>query len=228
MHAAGDRVVVRRLVFLPVAVLGAALAVTAAAATDPHAEKKHLTKADMALASRIVPTRADLGAGWVATKPPRFDDAGEMKCPGFDPAFSGFTITGRAHSAFRHPAGALLQSAVQLFESVEDARGDFQAGAKPAVARCVATLFKKEMLASGVQARVVSTRMVASPRIGELSALYRFVFEMSASGKRISLHVDLLAFQHGRAIVVLFFWNLRRPFPGELNLAANVAARAVT
>jgi hypothetical protein len=77
-----------------VLVLGTAAAL---AASDPHKERERLRPADMALARRATIKAADLVSGW-KRMPVGSDD--DSKCPGFDPDFSAFTITGKASSLF--------------------------------------------------------------------------------------------------------------------------------
>jgi hypothetical protein len=205
------------------AVLAVAVPVASAArGRDPHAERLRLTRADTAAAARTDLRRADLGSGWIALRPAPFD-ASEDPCPSFDPDFSGFTITGRAHSRFQHPTGAAIESEVDVFRSASDARQDFEAGAKPALVRCMRTMFERNPPAG---ARFVSGRTAAAPGLGDRSALYRFRFELTALGRRIPLAADFLVFQRGRTIATLFAANLRRPLPGELALARAMATRA--
>ena len=92
MRLAGRRALV---VLLVLALAGAFAAV--AAAKDPRREQERLTPADMALAGRVSVRPTDLPRGWQQTAVP--PENGSMSCPGFDPDFSRFTITGKSRSA---------------------------------------------------------------------------------------------------------------------------------
>jgi hypothetical protein len=208
-----------------VAAVGVALCTAALAGTDPRAEKKQLTKADMALAARSVLRPADLSPEWTATTPSPFDQKAP-ECPGYAPDFSRFTITGRAHAAFKGPAGARIESEVDVLKTRADARRDFALGAQPLLADCLATLVPKQMQAAGVEAQVVSAKMTSTPRIGERSAFYHLAFQLTAAGQRIPLYIDVVAFLRGRTIGAVDFVNALQPLPDEVGLVQKLAARA--
>src|SRR5438552_1184584 len=101
----------------------------ALAATDPHHERERLRPADMTLARKATIKATDLASGWQRRTVGRDDGS---KCPGFDPDFSAFTITGKASSLYaRLSVGAVL-STVEVYKTRAQAIGDFRTGAKPA------------------------------------------------------------------------------------------------
>ncbi len=156
------------------------------------------------------------------------DDDDDMSCPGFDPDFSMFTITGKADAGFAHPSGASVISFSEVYASRAQAIGDFRKGAKPAIARCLRWAFEQETKTKpepGLTMRVLSSRMLSSPRLGERSASYRMVVSASASGRTFRMYVDMLVFQKGRAIGALMATTAFEPLAGRRTLAARMLAR---
>ena len=203
-----------------VVALGTAAAL---AATDPHAEQEQLRPADMALARRTTLTAADLASGW-KRRPVGPDD--NSKCPGFDPDFSAFTITGKASSLFTRQGGGAVVSGVEVYKTRAQAIGDFRTGAKPALAKCLSHVFKVGLeRGTGGTARTTSSRMVPAPRVGERSALYRLVGTLTVQGRTIRVYMDVLAFQRGRSITSLVSSGLGGPIRGQTAVARLIAAR---
>ena len=212
--------------FRPVlaALLVLSFAATATAAErDPRREELRLNAADNALAARIAVTRADLGAGWRAARVPKSEE--QTTCPGFNPDLSRFTITGKATTAYGHTAGASVVSAVEVYESRAEAIGDFNAAAKPAVARCLKYALERSLRASGAPARVTSARVFAAPRVGEQRIAYRVVVLVAVNGAPFRMYVDVVVLQRGRSIVALFFTKAERPLAARSRVARAVAAR---
>lgn len=206
----------------------AALTLVAAtvAAPDPRAEKERLNPRDMTLARNELLTRSDLAPGWRRT-PSSPDDDEPTRCPGWNPDFSAFTITGKAKADFEHSrAGASILSTVEVYATRRQAVGDFSTGAKPGLARCLRSLLDEAFSRQrGVEARVVSARMLGGPVIGERSATYRLVARVRAGGSPIPAYFDVHVFQRGRSIAVLFFTGVAVRVPDQLALARTVAAR---
>lgn len=219
-----ESVLVRRSGLVLAAVLFAVGAAGALAATDPHDEQERLRPADMALARRTTLKATDLASGWtrMRTSP---DDA-DSECPGFDPDFSAFTITGKAESMFgRRGVGAVL-SAVEVYATRAQAIGDFRTGSKPGLAKCLRHAFEKDFArGAGGRARTISSRMVPAPRVGERSAFYRLVGTLTVQGRTMRVHMDVLAFQRGRSITVLFSTGFGGPILGQTAVARVLAAR---
>ncbi len=195
---------------------------SAAIGVNPRLEKKQLSRADNARAARGLVKRSDL-PGWKVDKPGPFDDE-PSGMPGCDPDLSMFTITGRAHSAFQHPAGGTVDSEVDIFESTSDARGDFIASEAALTGRCLRAVFAKE---GGKTVRLVSARKMPASSIGDRTTAFRAVISVKTPRARVSIYVDFLAFQQGRAIGEIFVSNPLRPLPHMLEaLARFMAARS--
>jgi hypothetical protein len=195
----------------------------ALAATDPHDEQERLRPADMALARRTTLKATDLASAWKRVPAPSEDSNG--KCPGFDPDFSAFTITGKARSVFARQGGAVV-SAVEVYKTRAQAIGDFRTGAKPTFAKCLRHAFETEFArGAGGTARTISSRMVTAPRLGERSALYRLVGTLTVQGRTIRVYMDVLAFQRGRSVTALFSSGFGGPIRGQTAVGRLIAAR---
>jgi len=214
---------VRRSGLALVAAVFALGTAAALAATDPHHEQERLRPADMTLARRTTLRAADLASGW-KRMPVGSDD--DSKCPGFDPDFSAFTITGKASSLFARQGGGAVVSAVEVYKTRAQAIGDFRTGAKPALAKCLRHVFELGLArGTGGTARTISSRMVPAPRVGERSALYRLGGKLTIQGRTIRVYMDVLAFQRGRSITSLVSSGLGGPIRGQTAVARRIAAR---
>ena len=204
-----------------------ALAASAAfAATDPRSEKKRLRPADVALAKRTNLTLSDLAPGWKRMRSSDSSSRSNSSCPGYNPDLSRFTITGEAESNFQHPQGFFIAAMIQVFPSRGEAAVDFRTGAKPALARCLEFAFETDFAkGAGGRAIAVSSRMVASPRIGERAAWYRLFGRLTIRGKVSPVHMDFLAVQQGRTQAMLMFFGLNGPIRDEVSLGRLLARR---
>jgi hypothetical protein len=215
-----------RLATLAATSLALLAAAGALAAGDPRDEQERLNPADTRRARAMLVRLSDLGAGWRGAPVP--DDDDDLSCPGFDPDFSMFTLTGKADAAFAHPSGASVIAFAEIYATRAQAVGDYRKGAKPAIARCLRWAFEREAKAKpqpGVTMRVLSSRMLASPRLGERSASFRMVVRASAGGRSFRMYVDVLVFQQGRAIGALMATTAFEPLAGRRTLAARMLAR---
>jgi hypothetical protein len=214
---------VRRSAFVLVAALFAFGTGAALAVTDPHDEQERLRPADMALARRTTLKATDLASGWKRMPAPSDDD--DSKCPGFDPDFSAFTITGKAQSVFARQGGVVV-SVVEIYPTRAQAIGDFRTGTKPAFVKCLRYAFETDFArGAGGTAKTMSSRMVSAPRVGERSVLYRLVGTLTVQGQTIRIYMDVLAFQRGRSITALFSTGFGGPIRGQTALARLIAAR---
>jgi hypothetical protein len=210
------------VVLLALALAGAFA--TVAAAKDPRREQERLTPADMALASRVSVRASDLARGWTQTAVP--PENGSMSCPGFDPDFSRFTITGKSRTAFSSTGGRSVVSLVEVYASRAQAVGDFRLGAQPALARCLRTTLEDAVPAgTNLTLRVRSSRMQPLGGVGENGAAFRLVASLSSGNVSLPLYLDALVFQRGRTITALMFTSAMERVPGQLALARAVARR---
>jgi hypothetical protein len=220
-HASVTRLVTSAaLVLVTLAAVGSTLA-----ARDPRAEKQRLTPRDMTLARSELLVRSDLAPGWRRT-PSSPDDDEPTRCPGWNPDFSAFTITGKAKADFEHgQAGASILSTAEVYATRSQAVGDFRTGAKPGLVRCLRVLLDRGFRRGGVDANIVSARMTRGPRIGERSVTYRVVARIRAGGASAPAFFDVHFFQRGRSIAGLLVTGVGVRVPDQLALARTVAAR---
>ena len=214
---------VRRLVLL--LLVCAAVPAAALAASNPHAEKRHHTRADMALARRSLLRQSDVGPDWARLSIPSNPNA-TLDCPGYDPDFSRFTITGESQVAYTYQSLDQILSSSEVFPSRAQAIADFELGARPEFAGCLRRVLVRSLGASatGVSIRSASARKVHAPKVGERAAAYRLSAVVSAHGVRIHIYLDLLAIQRGRTQAALVFTGIDSPVPSQLSYARAVAA----
>ncbi len=211
-----------------VAVVLCALALLLAAAAsgrDPRLEKLQLRAADVALAKRSTLRQQDAGASWRPIRIPT--SSGErLVCPGFNPDFSRFTISGKASSGFTRTGGASILSSVEVYESRADAIGDFRVGAKPIVANCLKRSLERQLKSSAlVEVSVPFARVVAAPPVGDRRIASRIVARLEAASTQLDVYLDVIVVQRGRSIAALFFTGLKQSLPGQAQIASSVAAR---
>jgi hypothetical protein len=204
------------------------LAASAAAAVNPRAEKVRLRPADVSLAKRAVLRQADVGPDWsrVATQKRK---GGQFACASFKPDFSAFTVTGQASASFREasPPGAQIDSTVAVFRTKAQAVGDFRLGAKPQLARCLAEELRRafQRYPDGVEGKLLSSRMIPAPKLGERSAAYAITARLSGNGNSLPVFVDVIAVQRGRSIAALVFTGVGSRLPSRQYYAASVSDR---
>jgi len=204
--------------------LACSLVISAVAlAGKPRLEQKRLRPADMTLARATTLRASDLSRGWVR-RPARKPSTDLPTCPGVDMDFSMFTITGTASSRFEQQS-ATIDSHVEVYESSSDAARDFRKATTAPVLRCVGRWLREELKREIPGARVVTSKLVSRPRVGQRAIHYRIVLEIQAAGGTVPVYVDLLAFQRGRTGVSLTFGNIGSPLRGELAVARSIAAR---
>jgi hypothetical protein len=213
---------------LAVALTLAAVLAASAAAADPRAEKLRLRPADVAMAKRAVLRQADVGPDWQRVPSPKQSDA-QFTCGKFRPDFSSFTITGRASASFRiaSPPGAQIDSTVAVFQTKGQAAADFRRGAKPALATCLADQLRRAFRGypDGIRGRLVSSKMVTAPALGDHAAAYAITAELSGNGVSMRVFVDVSVVQRGRSIAALVFTGVGSRLPSRQYFAASVSER---
>jgi hypothetical protein len=219
-----DGVSVRRLAVLAGLFACGLIVAAVAQGGPPRLEQKRLKPADVALAKRTALRASDLPAGWERGRAQR--PSNELpNCPGVDMDFSAFTITGIAASKFARRNGASIDSYVEVFESRSDAARDFRKATTAPVLRCVGRWLRQELAREVPGARILMSRLLSRPRVGQQAIVYRIVLEVRTDAGAVPVYVDLLAFQRGRTGATLTFANAGSPLPGQLAIARSVAVR---
>jgi hypothetical protein len=206
----------------------AVFAASAAGAADPRSETVRVRPADVALARQAVLRQSDVGPDWDRV-PTRTKSSGQFACSSFRPDFSSFIVTGKASASFRltSPAGAQMDSTVAVFRKKAHAVADFRLGAKPQLAQCLAQELRRAFRSypEGVRGRLLSSKMVTPPTLGERSAAYAITAKLSGNGTSLPVFVDVVAVQRGRSIAALVFTGVGSRVPSRQYFAAKIAGR---
>jgi hypothetical protein len=203
------------------------LAVSAAEAANPRSERVRLRPADVSLAKQAVLRQDDVGPGWSRVPTEKRSD-GQFACASFKPDFSAFTVTGQASASFRStPPGAQIDSTVAVFRTKAQAVGDFRLGARPQLARCLAEELRRAFrrYPDGIEGKLLSSKMVPAPKLGERSAAYAVTARLSGNGNSLPVFVDVIAVQQGRSIAALVFTGVGSRLPSRQYYAASVSDR---
>jgi hypothetical protein len=200
--------------------------VVLAATGDSHDETERLNQADMTLAKRSTVHKSDLVTSWrlVRSGLPAESD---FPCA-FDPDLSAFVITGKHETTFAHATtGAQLASDVGVFRNVRDAIDDFKASAKPGLLRCLRSAVLQGIREGHMRAKITSSRISTTPRVGAQSVSYRVVATVypTTSLPRFKMYADMIGFRQGRSQAVLGFMAPFAPVKGQVALARSVARR---
>jgi len=213
---------------LPViaAALIAAGAAFAADSTDPRIE---LSKADQALAARLVLRIGDLGAAWSggAEKP------SSLKipiCPSNQPDDSDLTVTGHAESRLNlQTAGTQVDTDVLIFKRANQvAKLVSRVIQSPSLGDCLRYDLIKSIAGQGVT--IVGVSQVPVAKAGDHSALFRLTLSVKSGSKVVPVFSDFLYVSQGRA---QYFVNVVAPgaIKSELaglenGIAKRLAAKA--
>jgi len=195
----------RRLLLLVFLVL-ALPALALAAATDPT---KQINSVDQRKAASIVLLRPGaIVPGWkkVAVIPNSAPDPG---CPGYSPDQSDLVLTGEAANNFE---GGVTKVGLEsnVFKTRSDALASWTRAVKPALASCLARLFKQAIEQVGGKAAIARSGQIAFPKIAPRTAAYRVSMTVSstAAGKTTTVpftaHVVVLGNGRGDATLVTF------------------------
>src|SRR5207247_522808 len=134
-------------------------------------------------------------------RPPRsgVPPTSDQPCTTFDPDLSAFVITEKAETSFAHSAGAQMVSDVAVFRNVRDAAGDFKASAKPGFLRCLRNVLLQSFKQAHLRARITSSRMSTTPRVGAQSVSYRVISTIYPTNgvPHFSMYSDALALRRG-------------------------------
>ena len=215
-----------RLLAFAAAALVVASAALAADSTDP---KIKLSKADQALAAKLVLRFTDLGAAWSggAEKP------SSLKipvCPSNQPNDSDLTITGHAESRLNlQTAATQVDTDVLIFKSAKQvAKLVGRVIESPSISDCLRYDLIKSVGGQGVT--IVGVSQVPVAKAGDHSALYRVTLSVKSGSKTVPVFSDFLYVSQGRA---QYFVNIVAPgaikseLPSlENRIAQRLAAKA--
>ena len=164
----------RRFALLLLVVL-AVPAIALAADTDP---KRKINGADERKAASIVFKRTDFSSGWNRTSTPNSDDD-DLNCSFYHPDGSDLTLTGDAEAEFQRTGGfPSVLSYADVYATAKDASSAWSRTVKPALARCLAQFFQREVAGPGTKITVVNHGKIAFPRLAPRTAAFRIVVRM--------------------------------------------------
>jgi hypothetical protein len=188
-------------------VLLIALVVPALALASHKDPKKQINAADQRKAASIVLKRTDFVAGWKKT-PSSPDDDSHLDCPGYDPNGADLVLTGEAEADFEAAGGfPSVFSFSNVFKTRAHANASWTRAVKPALATCLAKVFKEGLESEGHKATITRSGKVAFPKLSPRTAAFRVVMNVTVTegGKSttVPLTMYVVALGHGRGDVGL-------------------------
>jgi len=150
-----------------------------------------LTKADEALAARIVQRAPAKGWSGGAVKPDLTPDP--VRCPGvYAPRQSDLIVTGDKETDYTYKTGQEVDTYAVVFKSAAMVESDWQRGSDTAAFfRCIRAKWSS-LLAPG--SKIVSLARLTLPRVGTHSFAFRIVFENKGS----QIAIDSVNIARGR------------------------------
>jgi hypothetical protein len=185
----------RALGAVAVAALLVAAVAVAADITDP---KVRLTKADQAMAGKLVLRFTDLGPAWSggAEKPISLKIP---VCPANQPNNSDLIITGHAESGLNlQSAATQVDTDVLIFKSAKQVSKLVKRVIEsPSLSDCLRYDLIKSVGGQGVT--IVGVSQVPVAKAGDHSALYRVTLSVKSGSKTVPVYSDFLYVSKGRA-----------------------------
>jgi hypothetical protein len=176
----------RRLALVLLVVL-AVPALALAADKDPT---RKINAADERKAASIVFKRTDFAAGWKRTSSPSDDE--NVSCSFYNPDGSDLILTGDAEAEFEQSGGfPSVLSYADVYATPRDAAASWSRTVKPALARCIAQFFQKEVSEPGTKVTVVNHGAIAFPRIAPRTAAFRINVKLAVTQNGESATVPL-------------------------------------
>ena len=215
----------RRLALVLVVVL-AVPALALAADTDP---KKRINPADQRKAASIVLKRSDFVPGWTTGESrPRSNE--DYNCPGYNPDQSDLVLTGEVQTEFHGAEGIpSVSSVANVYKTRREALAAWTRSAKPALAPCLARLFKQEIERDGGKVAITKSGGVAFPKVAPRTVAYRVALALTVTqaGKqtKVPFTIHVVALGNGRGDALLMTIGLGAGVPmADLRAFAKLTA----
>jgi hypothetical protein len=184
----------RRLAALLLLVL-----VLPAAALATHKDpKKQIAAADQRKAVSVLLKRSDFLAGW--KKVPSTSDDTHFTCPGYDPNGADLVLTGEAEADFEHKDGfPAVYSFVNVYRTKQHALAAWTRTVKPAMARCLGTIFRQGAEEEGGKVTITTAGKIAFPKLAPRTAAFRVALKLTftESGQTTTVPLTLYAIALG-------------------------------
>ncbi len=165
--------------------------------------KIQLTPAGQAAARATVLKKADFAPapGWKGgLKKADLSDQGPL-CPNFKPKESDLVINGVAESDWLHPSGFAIVSLSAVLRTAGMVELDWQRSVDaPTMLPCMSKVLVEQV---GANARLVSARRVAFPRLATLTDAFRI--NVGFSNSKARMVIDLVFLGSGRTEMNLVF-----------------------
>jgi len=170
--------------------------------------KERLVAADQAIAKSLLLTRADLAAGFKASKPDPETEG--PQCKALDE--SDLTVTGNAESPVfttQDPVLVRVSSFAMLYRTAAEASTSWRRGTSEAGFRCAASYFKRSF--NDGTTRFGSLRWIPFPHVAPRTIALRLRFSVMQNGQWFPVVLDVVVLQRGRMQTEVVFARAGRP-----------------
>ena len=192
------------------------------------ADTVRLTTAGQDAARLMIVQRVDLGSGsgWTGG-PVTPTPAKAVSCPGFGPKRVELVETGSAESYYSRD-GLEFDSQAEVLKTARMVTADWQRTiAPPHVLPCLQNEFAAHLQRGE---KLVSFDRISFPKVGTQTAAFRGVIDLTATGQRVRLAVDIVLFTTGRATLDLTTTTplsaVATVRPAEIALTRDMLGRA--
>jgi hypothetical protein len=216
-------IVAVKRVAVTVLALGVCVPVALAAKGDPQ---KKLTAAGQARAKQASLRPGDL-PGWRASPHKKSSDDSDPRCSYYNPDQSDLVEIGDYDSPdFDRADGSSISVSTGVFRSVRMGKAAYSRVAQPALAKCLAELFRK---GAGVpRTTIFSSAPLRFPSYGDRSDAFRIVASVRAPTARVRVYLDIFLVNKGAVDIAMLALGIVNPLPAALeqSLVSKLAARA--
>ena len=175
-----------------------ALFFTAVAAADDYTRK--IVAGDQTAVNEAILKKADFGSLTVTGGKEKIPRSTEPLCPYFDPKEKDLVITGESMNVWRNPLFE-MRSNVSMFRVPGMVALDWKRSYQPATfLRCMGERMQKSL---GKRGKVVSSRRISFPTIGDRTFAMRIVMDVKSGGAKARMMMDAVWVAQGRSEVVL-------------------------
>ncbi len=207
-----------RRALLTTAIAGVLVPAAGAAPGEPqHA----FTKTDQALARAASLRLSDFAPGWTASKSAGTTSDSQPRCSNYHPDQSDLIETGKYDSPdfTRSADHSFVSVSTGVFKTAAMAKRGYARVAVRQLPACFGELFAKGITKPS-SAKVVSTRPIAFPKVGDRSNAYRLVASVKTPSVTLPVAADIVLFNTGRTDVAMIFLGIARPLPASLEQTA--------
>ena len=174
------------------------LVFAAAAAADDYTRK--IVAGDQTAANEAILKKADFGKLAVTGGTEKIPRVSEPLCPYFNPKEKDLVITGEVMNVWRNPLFE-MRSNVSMFKGAGMVALDWKRSYLPAkFVRCMGERMQQSL---GKNGKVISSKRIPFPTIGDRTFAMRIVMDVVAGGAKARMMMDAVWVAQGRSEVVL-------------------------